>query len=122
MSDAESTPALGPELGPDEVQALREAGAALLIDVRQGYERDAARIADDRHVEMTELTARADSIPRDRTVVFYCRSGNRSGMAAEAFRAAGWDAHNLAGGMIAWIDRGLPTVPEDGKIAEQRPV
>lgn len=121
MSDAERTPALGPELGPDEVQALREAGAALLIDVRQDYERDAARIADDRHVEMTELTARADSIPRDRTVVFYCRSGSRSGMAADAFRAAGWDAHNLAGGMIAWIERGLPTVPEDGKIAEQRP-
>jgi rhodanese-related sulfurtransferase len=55
-------------------------------------------------------------------VVFYCRSGNRSGMAAEAFGQAGFDAHNLAGGIMAWVDVENPLEPEDGTIAEPRPV
>ena len=47
-------------------------------------------------------------------MVFYCRSGNRSAMAAEAFREAGYDAHNLAGGITAWVDARTPLEPADG--------
>ncbi len=39
-------------------------------------------------------------------------------MATQAFRAAGYDAYNLEGGIAAWVDRGLPIVPEDGFVAE----
>ncbi|WP_083921611.1 rhodanese-like domain-containing protein [Actinopolyspora halophila] len=48
--------------------------------------------------------SRPDSIDQGRPVIFYCRAGIRSGMAAEAFRAAGWDAYNLRGGLLAWGD------------------
>ena len=51
------------------------------------------------NIEMNELPARSAEIPRDRPVLFYCRSGNRSGMAVDAFREAGYEAHNLAGGI-----------------------
>ena len=38
-------------------------------------------------------------------------------MATQAFRAAGWDAYNLAGGITEWVRRGLPIEPEDGEVA-----
>jgi rhodanese-related sulfurtransferase len=38
-------------------------------------------------------------------------------MAAHAFRRAGYDAHNLAGGLEAWVAAGLPLEPPEGKVA-----
>lgn len=122
MNDASETAAKSPfELPPERVAELHETGDVELIDVRQDYEHEAGRIAGTRHIEINALTANAESIPRDRTVVFYCRSGSRSGMAAEAFAQAGWDAHNLSGGLVAWVERGLPIEPEGGEVAGQRP-
>jgi rhodanese-related sulfurtransferase len=50
--------------------------------------------------------------------VFYCRIGGRSAMATEAFAQAGYDAHNMAGGMLAWAAAGLPMTPEGGVVAD----
>jgi rhodanese-related sulfurtransferase len=50
--------------------------------------------------------------------VFYCRLGARSGMASQAFRAAGYEAYNMTGGLTAWAEAGLPLDPEDGYVAE----
>ena len=108
-------------LPPERVAELRDSGEAELIDVRTDHEWDAGRLAGARHVEVNDLTAEAGSIPKDRTVVFYCRGGGRSGMAAQAFSEAGWDAHNMAGGVTAWVEAGLPLEPEDGSVAEGRP-
>ena len=105
------------DLSPARVAELQRDGAQL-IDVREPYEREAGRIpGDSAHIEMDQLTERAESIDRDRPVVFYCRTGSRSSMAAEAFAAAGWDAHNLDGGLKAWVADGLPIEPEDGRVA-----
>ncbi len=109
------------ELKPGRVAELAQSGEAELIDVRRDYEWEAGHLAGARHIEVNELTSQADSIPRDRPVVFYCRSGNRSGMAAQAFREAGWDAHNMAGGISAWAEAGRPLEPEDGDVADSRP-
>ena len=80
----------------------------LIVDVREPSELEAdGRFPGARHVPVGELNASAESIPRDRPVVFACHTGSRSAMAAEAFRMAGWDAHNLAGGIEAWIAAGL---------------
>jgi rhodanese-related sulfurtransferase len=108
-------------LPPERIAEMRDAGEIELIDVRMDYEWEAGHLAGARHVEVNELTAGADSIPKDRPVIFYCRGGNRSGMAAQAFREAGWDAHNMAGGVSAWVEAGLPLEPEDGTVAEGRP-
>ena len=95
------------ELDPKEVPARLQQGWQL-VDVREPDEREAARIGDDLHIAMDELTERAAEVDRDRPVVFYCSVGNRSGLAAEAFRGAGYDAYNLAGGIEAWEAAGLP--------------
>jgi rhodanese-related sulfurtransferase len=103
------------ELSPQQVSEL---SGAQLVDVRTQPEWDASRIEGARHVPLERLPAAAEELDRDRPVVFYCRVGERSAMAAEAFRASGWDAHSLAGGLIAWADGGLPLEPADAGVAQ----
>jgi rhodanese-related sulfurtransferase len=102
---------------PSEVAELHARGEIQLIDVRQPAEHEAGRIAGDRLIELGSLAVEVDSIDRDRPVVFYCRSGSRSAMANEAFRGAGFDAHNMAGGLLDWQAAGLPLDPPDGYVA-----
>jgi rhodanese-related sulfurtransferase len=106
-----------PDLTPAQVAELLARGEVELIDVRQPEEREVGRIAGDSHVELNELGERAPSIPRETPIVFYCRSGARSAMAAGAFRGAGYDAHNMVGGLLDWVAAGLPLEPADGYVA-----
>jgi rhodanese-related sulfurtransferase len=103
---------------PAEVSELIGRDDVQLVDVRETYEVDAGRIAGSRHVTLSELSARADELDRDRPVIFYCRVGGRSSMATQAFQSAGYDAHNLAGGILEWVAAGLPLEPEDGHVAD----
>jgi hydroxyacylglutathione hydrolase/adenylyltransferase/sulfurtransferase len=105
------------ELEPEQVRERLERGEVELVDVREQYEWDAGRIAGARHIELERLAGRAGEIPRDRPVVFQCRLGARSAMATQAFRAAGWDAYNMAGGIALWAERGLPLEPDGGHVA-----
>jgi rhodanese-related sulfurtransferase len=114
-------PVTGLEVETAQLAEMISAGDVELIDVRRDYEFEAGHIPGARHIELNDLTTSADSLPKDRPVVFYCRTGNRSGMAAEAFGQAGFDAHNLAGGITAWVDLENPLEPEDGTVAEPRP-
>jgi rhodanese-related sulfurtransferase len=117
---AEET-ATEPEIPPERAAELVEAGNAELIDVRSPYEWEAGRIEGARHIEVNELTGEAESISREGAVIFYCRSGSRSALAAAAFGQAGWDAYTLAGGLRAWVAHGLPLDPPDGEVAERQP-
>jgi rhodanese-related sulfurtransferase len=102
---------------PHEVAELLEQSEIQLIDVRQPEEHEAGRIAGGRLIELSQLAAELDTIDRDRPVVFYCRSGSRSAMATEAFRGAGFDAHNMVGGLLDWHAADLPLDPHDGYVA-----
>jgi rhodanese-related sulfurtransferase len=105
------------DLSPARVAELMRGGAQV-VDVREPYERDAGRIpGDSAHIELDRLSEEAGSIDRERVVVFYCRTGSRSALAAEAFAVAGYDAHNLDGGLKAWVADGLPLEPADGHVA-----
>ena len=106
------------ELSAEQVRDLLASGEIVLVDVREPYEWDAGRIPGAVHIELERLPSRAEEIPHDRKVVFQCRLGVRSAMATQAFRASGWDAYNLGGGIQAWADRGLPLEPAGGYVAE----
>jgi rhodanese-related sulfurtransferase len=95
------------DLDPRDVAQRLEQGW-LLVDVRRDDERADVRIAGDLHIVLDQLTARVDEIDAGRPLVFYCHTGSRSAMATQAFRASGFDAHNLAGGIEAWENAGLP--------------
>lgn len=104
------------EISPERVRELADGGGAQIVDVRTEEEHDAAHIAGDVHLPLESLTGAAAGLDQGRPVVFYCRSGDRSAMAAEAFSASGWDAASMAGGLLAWTEDGLPVEPEDGEV------
>jgi rhodanese-related sulfurtransferase len=118
MADEPATPQT--ELPPEQVAELIERGAEI-VDVRRPYEFEAGHIEGARNIEMNVLTQSADEISRDRPVILICRSGNRSGMARDAFREAGYDAYNLAGGMLAWAEAGRALDPPNGEVRAPLP-
>jgi rhodanese-related sulfurtransferase len=89
-----------------------------LIDVREHYEREAGHIAGSRHIPLVALTEQASSLDRERPVVFYCRVGARSTMAAQAFRAAGFQALSMSGGLVRWAAESRPLDPPGGYVAD----
>ena len=105
------------DLTPEQASELAERGEVRLVDVRETREWDAGHIAGARLVEMDRLTEEAPSLTGEPPVVFYCRTGHRSAVAAQAFTASGLTAYNMAGGLVAWVERGLPLEPDDGTIA-----
>ncbi|MDO8213010.1 rhodanese-like domain-containing protein [Conexibacter sp. CPCC 206217] len=108
------------EHSPTEVNALiaEDGDAVQLVDVREPYEHDAGAIAGARHIPLGDLLANAEQLDQSRPVVFYCRVGGRSAMATDAFRASGWDARNMTGGIVAWVDEGLPLSDPAGTVAD----
>ena len=116
MSESEPT-AL--EVDPVEVASWRTRRADLqIVDVREPHEREAGHIEGSRHIELVELSARAGEITQDAPVVFYCRVGSRSHMAAQAFRASGFRAHSMRGGLVQWVAEARPLIPADGYVAD----
>lgn len=88
--------------------ADRLAAGAFLLDVREPFEWEQAHVDGAVLVPLGELTL--DHVPADRAVLVLCRSGNRSAYATDALRAAGRDAVNVSGGILAWHRAGLPVV------------
>ena len=102
------------ELDPVDVAArLKEhAKDVVLLDVREPYERELARIEPSIHIPMGEIPDRTDELPKGREIIVYCHAGVRSAMVAGFLEANGFDrVANLAGGIDAWSARVDPKVP-----------
>ena len=98
-----------------DADGLEAAGEVQLVDVRTQEERDAGRIpTDTAHIPFDELLGRAAELDKETPIVFYCRVGERSAAAADAFAASGYDAMSLAGGMVAWEGAGRPVQGQIG--------
>lgn len=105
------------DLDPREVARRVAAGEALLVDVRELHEWTAGHIPGARHIEIERLAWNAPTLDPRVPIVFYCRLGMRGGLAAHAFRAIGIDAWNLAGGVSAWHEAGMPLEPDGAVVA-----
>jgi rhodanese-related sulfurtransferase len=101
------------DVGPEQAVALLAGGDAVLLDVREPDEWAAGHAPQARHLPLGQVAA--DALTAGRTVIAVCRSGNRSGKAADLLGAAGVPVRNLRGGMKAWRDAGLPVVTDDGR-------
>lgn len=87
--------------------------APVLVDVRESFERDIADLPDvgQIRIPLAEVPGRLSEIPRDRDVVFYCRSGSRSGSAVQFLQAQGYESVvNLKGGVLAWREEVDPSL------------
>ena len=87
--------------------SLRGNPDVVFIDVREDFEFAAGHIPEATLIPLGQLPSRLHEIPKDKTVVAVCRSDNRSGQATQFLRQAGFDVHNMLGGMIAWEQAGL---------------
>lgn len=94
---------------PEEVKTRLDKGEQLnLLDVREDYERAEFNIGGT-HIPLGKIQAmQLDDIEdlKDKEVIVYCRSGNRSGIASLFLEQVGFkNPVNLTGGMLAWQDK-----------------
>ncbi|MFN8470859.1 MAG: rhodanese-like domain-containing protein [Anaerolineae bacterium] len=80
-----------------------------ILDVRETSEYNEAHIDGSKLIPLNQLSMRMQDIPRDRPIVAVCRSGNRSSVACDMLRRAGYEnVLNLDGGLFAWHRSGYP--------------
>lgn len=99
----------GPSVNPSEATQLINREDALVVDVREPGEYGAGHILGARNVPLSRIGEALVAKKKDKPVIVYCDSGNRSAKAAAALRSQGYaKAVNLAGGLGAWQQAGLP--------------
>jgi molybdopterin/thiamine biosynthesis adenylyltransferase/rhodanese-related sulfurtransferase len=109
----------------DVAQARQEIdrGDAVLIDTREPHEWEEAHLEGATLVPPATVSERIGDLVPDRSqrVLLYCRTGSRSARAADELQALGYEnVANVAGGIVAWQELGLPVVVPEGMTREQR--
>jgi rhodanese-related sulfurtransferase len=98
------------DVTPQEV--LENSNELTLIDVRETSEFNAelGHVAGSKLVVLSTIPQNLSTIPKERPIVFICRSGGRSSQAASFAKAQGFDqVYNMQGGMLLWNQLQLPT-------------
>jgi len=103
----------GTAIGPTRAGEL-VAGGALLVDVRESYEWVAGHAPVAVHIPVDAIAHEMADFPRDRQIIVVCRSGRRSAAVTDRLMRSGFDAVNLDGGVVAWVQAGLPFETDDG--------
>ncbi len=99
----------GPSVNPAGATQLMNREDALVVDVREPGEYGAGHILGARNVPLSRIDDTPVAKKKDKPVIVYCDSGNRSAKAAAALRRQGFArVVNLAGGLGAWQQAGLP--------------
>ena len=102
-----------PQISVRELERRMKTGQPFfLLDVREPFEFEMARIDGANLIPLGELPARAQELDRDKEIFVFCHSGVRSERAAEFLRSAGFSrVANVAGGIDAWSEEIDPRVP-----------
>jgi adenylyltransferase/sulfurtransferase len=103
-----------PEMSPHELKRRMDAGEPFdLIDVREPFEYEIARIDDARLIPLGEITERLHELSGQQPIVVHCHSGTRSAQAVRLLQQRGFaNVYNLEGGIDAWSDQIDPNVPK----------
>jgi adenylyltransferase/sulfurtransferase len=99
----ENHPPAGDEVSVSELaHALGGGAAPLVVDVREPWEWEIARIEGSRLLPLRELPARLGELGTANDIVTVCHKGKRSLQAQQLLHGAGFRARSLAGGIDAW--------------------
>lgn len=110
---AEASKAEVEYIGAAELATLMEQGKVVLVDVRTPAEFAEARLHGSLNAPIQTFDPASIPMEAERETILYCRSSGRSGRAATmlAEHIQGKVRH-LEGGILAWNEAGLPTIPE----------
>ena len=99
-SNSETVPTLSSHQG----EKLLSNHNYIFIDVRTKQEHDTGHIPNSTHISIESLESRIDKIEKykEKKIVVYCRSGNRSSKGTKILIKYGFEAMNLSGGMLQW--------------------
>ena len=88
--------------------------SVVLLDVRTADEFKEGHIENALNIDVkqNDFMAKAKTLPKNKTIAVYCRSGKRSANAAEQLASEGYKVVNLLGGIIAWKDGGRPVTTD----------
>lgn len=100
-----------------EVSVADVPADAVLLDVREDGEWQAGHAPGAIHVPMTALGERLDEIPQASPLYVICRSGARSARVTAYLNASGWNAVNVASGLLGWQRAARPLIGEGDRPA-----
>ncbi len=96
------------EVSVDELRRGLDSPGTLVVDVREPWEWEIARIEGSRLVPLGELPRRLAELDPHAEIVTVCHKGKRSIMAQQLLQGAGFRARSLAGGIDAWAVEAQP--------------
>lgn len=88
-------------------EEIKKSRNTILLDVRTAAERNGQKINGSIHIPVNELKSRINELNKfkDKEIICYCRTGNRSLNAASILKKNGFETANLRGGMVQWNSR-----------------
>ncbi len=103
-----------PAISVNELKRKMDAREAFeLVDVREPFEYEIARIDGAQLIPLGEIANRADELQRGQQIVVHCHSGTRSAQAVRLLQQRGFsNVYNLEGGIDAWSEQIDPSVPK----------
>jgi rhodanese-related sulfurtransferase len=114
--------ASGPILpvSPSEGLELKNAGKAIIIDVREQDEISAGMVKDAKWLPLSKLPGGTEGLDKSKEMLLYCRSGMRSAKAGAILVEQGFRARNLGAysklvdaGYPTWVPQGPESMPRD---------
>ena len=96
----------------DEARGMYDDDGVVFVDVRRPDEYAEGHIKDALFIPVDDVLARIDELPKDKTLLFICAQGVRSGLACEMAAAMGIESerlYNIEDGTGVWVEKGYPT-------------
>ena len=96
---------------PSEFKEIISAPDIYLLDVRDKDSYNEGHIGGAHNLDVLQPTFKEDalkSLPKDKKIAVYCRSGKRSAMASEILADEGFKIINLVNGITGWQEAGYP--------------
>ncbi|MBY0316302.1 MAG: rhodanese-like domain-containing protein [Bdellovibrionales bacterium] len=110
FTSASPNPHFADVMDIDPKDVLKHQSELCIIDVRRDDEftGELGHISSAKLITLDRLEEEIDSLPKDKPIVFVCRSGGRSAQASEIALDYGWEnVYNMRGGMLLWNEYGL---------------
>jgi|FLOH01.1.fsa_nt_gi rhodanese-related sulfurtransferase len=104
--DATAFNSFAKNVNAQDFKTLIDANTGLILDVRTSQEYYKGHIPGAINVDwknQTEFTTKIKALAKDKTVLVYCHSGHRSGLATRFLKEQGYEKiYNLESGIVGW--------------------